>query len=205
MTTGHSFCVGLTGGIGSGKSTVANLFAELGASLVDTDLIAHQLTKAGGKAMPALGKAFGTQIISPDGALDRSCMRQLAFTNPEHRLRLEAILHPMIREEAELQLAAVGGPYAILVVPLLTENPAYQERCNRILVVECREDLQVQRVMARNGMSETEIRRIMSTQAGSAARRQIASEWIDNSGDIGILRLQVKALHDAYLVLATRR
>ena len=205
MAIGRSFCVGLTGGIGSGKSTVANLFAELGASLVDTDLIAHQLTAAGGKAMPALGKAFGEQIIRPDGALDRHCMRQLAFSNPEHRLRLETILHPMIREEAEQQLALANGPYAILVVPLLAENPAYQERCNRILVVECREDLQIQRVMARNGMSESEVRCIMSAQACTDVRRRIASERIDNSGDIGILRLQVKALHDAYLALATRR
>ena len=138
--------------------------------------------------MPALGKAFGAQIIRPDGALDRHCMRQLAFTNPEHRLRLEAILHPMISEEAEQQLAVANGPYAILVVPLLAENPTYQERCNRILVVECREDLQVQRVMARNGIPESEIRRIMSTQVSSEVRGQIANERIDNSSSIEMLR-----------------
>jgi len=165
-----AFIVGLTGGIGSGKSTVADLFVEQGAALVDTDAIAHELTAADGAAMPALRAEFGREVAAADGALDRSRMRRLAFADPAVRWRLEGILHPMIRELAGERCRQAVSPYVILAVPLLVESGTYRQRCDRVVVVDCPESLQISRVMARSGLSEGEVRAIMASQASRDER-----------------------------------
>lgn len=196
------FVVGLTGGIGSGKSTVADAFVELGAALVDTDAIAHELTAAGGAAMPALIAAFGPAIADPAGALDRAAMRRLAFADPGVRQRLEGILHPLIRELSAARCRAASAPYVILAVPLLVESGSYRERCQRILVVDCPESLQIARVMARNGISEAEVRAILAAQASREARLAIADDVVVNDGERTILYRAVADLHAKYLTLA---
>lgn len=193
------FVVGLTGGIGSGKSAVAVLFAELGADIVDTDAIAHQLTGRGGAAIEPIRAAFGGSVITPDGALDRPAMRRLVFSDPAAKQRLEAILHPMIRVEADLRCVSAQGAYVILVVPLLVETGSYRGRVDRILVVDCAEETQIARTMARSGLSEAEVRSIMAVQAGREARLAAADDVIDNDGDLEALRAQAEALHLRYL------
>jgi dephospho-CoA kinase len=193
------FVVGLTGGIGSGKSAVAALFAELGADIVDTDAIAHQLTGRGGAAIEPIRAAFGGSVITPEGALDRAAMRRLVFSDPAAKQRLEAILHPMIRGEADLRCVSAQGAYVILVVPLLVETGSYRGRVDRILVVDCAEETQVARTMARSGLSEADVRSIIAVQAGREARLAAADDVIDNDGDLDALRVQVEALHRRYL------
>ncbi|MBI2306068.1 MAG: dephospho-CoA kinase [Rhodocyclales bacterium] len=193
------YVVGLTGGIGSGKSTVAGLFVAHGAALVDTDAVAHALTAPGGAAMPALRAAFGDAVVRADGALDRAAMRARVFTEPAAKARLEGILHPLIRAEADRQVHATSAPYVILAVPLLVESGSYGERCDRILVVDCAEATQLARVVARNGMSEAEVRAIMATQVTRAARLAAADDVIDNDGPPDSLPAQVDRLHRAYL------
>jgi len=196
------FVVGLTGGVGSGKSTVANLFVEQGASLDDTDLIAHQLTAAGDAAIPALVDEFGGGIVSSVGALDRTQMRQMVFADASVRRRLEAILHPLIRQEADRQCLAAPTPYVLLAVPLLVESGNYRQRCDRILVVDCPESLQIERVVARNALSVTEVERILAAQASRAQRLEIADDVVCNDGEQSALLPQVLALHACYLKLA---
>lgn len=193
------FVVGLTGGIGSGKSAVAALFAELGADVVDTDAIAHELTGRGGAAIGPIREAFGDSVITPEGALDRPAMRRLVFSEPAAKRRLEAILHPMIRGEADLRCVSAQGTYVVLVVPLLVETGSYRGRVHRILVVDCAEATQVARTMARSGLSEAEVRSIMAVQAGREARLAAADDLIDNDGGLDALRAQVEALHRRYL------
>jgi dephospho-CoA kinase len=199
------YVVGLTGGIGSGKSAAAAIFAGLGAAVVDTDAIAHELTAAGGAAMPALCAAFGDAIATPAGALDRARMRQLAFDDPGVRARLEGILHPLIRTLSAERCRAAGTPYVILAVPLLVESGTYRERCDRIAVVDCPEAVQVARVMARNGMAETEVCAIMAAQATRDQRLAAADDVIDNSGTPSQLGARVAELHGRYLGLAAAK
>ena len=196
------FVVGLTGGIGSGKSAAADCFAAHGIAVVDTDAIAHRLTAAGGAAMPALIAEFGSEIANIDGALDRACMRRLVFADPEARGRLEGILHPMIREHAAADCRAATSPYVILAVPLLVESGTYRERCRRIVVVDCPESLQISRVMTRNGLPEAEVRAIMAAQATRAQRLAAADDVVTNDGDLAHLEAQVIELHRKYLQLA---
>ena len=198
------FVVGLTGGIGSGKSAAANCFAALGVGVVDTDAIAHELTAAGGAAMPALVAAFGADVAMADGALDRSRMRRLVFADPTARGRLEAILHPLIRTLSAERCRLAGSPYVILAVPLLVESGSYRERCDRIVAVDCPESLQISRVMARNGLSEAEVRAIMATQASRAERLAVADDVIANDGDLANLEMQVGELHQKYLRLSSQ-
>ena len=193
------FVIGLTGGIGSGKSTVADLFVQRGVTLVDTDAIAHRLTGPGGAAIPALQKAFGEPLLRADGGLDRAAMRRLVFTDASAKARLEAILHPMIRAESDRQCAAAQSPYVLLAVPLLVESGIYRRRCDRILVVDCDEATQVQRVIARNGMSEQEVRSILSAQATREFRLAAADDVVDNSGAPETLPPIVEKLHQTYL------
>lgn len=193
------FVVGLTGGIGSGKSTVADLFVQRGVALVDTDAIAHALTAPGGAATPALQKAFGESLLRPDGGLDRVAMRRLVFTDATAKARLEAILHPMIRTESDRQCAAAQSPYVVLAVPLLVESGIYRQRCDRILVVDCDEATQVARVIARSGMSEPEVRAILAAQATREARLAAADDVVDNSGAPETLPAIVEKLHQTYL------
>ena len=194
--------IGLTGGIGCGKSTVADLFAARGATLVDTDLIAHAMTAPHGAAMAALAAEFGPAFVTPEGALDRAAMRALVFGDARAKQRLEAILHPLIRAEAERQAAAATGLYVIFVVPLLIESGAWRDRVARILAIDCSEATQVARVMARNGLPEAQVRAIMATQVSRAARLAAADDVIDNDGRIDSLVPQVDALHARYLALA---
>lgn len=193
------FIVGLTGGIGSGKTTVADLFAALGIEVVDTDIIAHQLTAPGGGAMPALAAAFGPEVVRPDGGLDRPAMRRLAFSDPTLRHRLESILHPLIRQEATARCRAAPSSYVILAVPLLVESGNYRERCDRVLVVDCDEAVQVERVMARSALPETEVRAIMAAQASRGERLTAADDVIGNDDGIERLAAQVAGLHRRYL------
>lgn len=195
------YVVGLTGGIGSGKSTVADMFVELGAGLVDTDAIARELTLAGGAAMPALTAEFGRDILAADGAMDRAAMRQMAFADPSVRTRLEGILHPLIRQESTDRCHAAAEPYVILAVPLLVESGSYRERCDRILVVDCPENQQIERVMARNGLSAEEVRAIMTAQATRQQRLAVADDVVLNDADRTKIYGQVKALHSNYLTL----
>jgi dephospho-CoA kinase len=196
------FCVGLTGGIGSGKSSAARIFAELGAAVVDTDDIAHQLTQAGGAAVPAIAAEFGTDYLTAIGALDRARMRHLVFSDPAARERLESILHPLIRAETKARIAAAENPYVIVVVPLLIETGAYETLIQRILAVDCDETLQIQRTMERSRLSETEVRAIMATQVPRARRLAAADDVLNNDADCAALRRGAETLHANYLKLA---
>lgn len=196
------YIVGLTGGIGSGKSAAADHFESLGASVVDTDRIAHELTAPGGAAIGAIRSAFGAAMIASDGSLDRGAMRTLAFERPEARRQLESILHPMIGDESARRCSAAQGAYVILAVPLLIESGTYRERCDRICVVDCPEALQVTRVRARSALAEDQIRAIMAAQASRSQRLAAADDVIDNSGDLSALRAQVEHLHAAYVEAA---
>ena len=202
MDAKRPYIVGLTGGIGSGKSAATAHFAALGACVVDTDLIAHALTAPGGAAIEAIRRTFGADMLTPDGSLDRAAMRALAFQRPAARRQLEAILHPMIRDESARQCREASGPYVVLAVPLLIEAGTYRERCNRICVVDCPEDLQVARVRQRNSLPEEQVRSIMAAQASRAQRLAVADDVIDNSGTLAELEAQVERLHAAYLAAA---
>jgi dephospho-CoA kinase len=197
-----AFSVGLTGGIGCGKSTVADLFAALGATIVDTDVIAHALTAPQGAAMPAIVAEFGPDFAQPDGALDRARMRTLVFSDATARARLEAILHPRIRAATEAAGKAATGAYVIYVVPLLIESGSWRERVTRVLAIDCSEDTQVARVMQRSHLSADEVRAIMATQVTRARRLAEADDVVDNDAGLEALRAQVQALHERYLALS---
>ena len=199
------YVVGLTGGIGSGKSTVADLFGERGIVLVDTDAIAHELTGPAGAGMPALLAEFGAGIADRSGALDRAAMRRLVFADASARARLEAILHPMIRQLSAERCRQARSPYVILAVPLLVESGTYRERCDRILVVDCPESLQIERVMKRSGLPESEVQAIISTQATREQRRQIADDTVTNDGALTNLYKVVEALDIKYRTLCTQK
>jgi len=198
------FTVGLTGGIGSGKTAVADLFARRGIAVVDSDEIAHELTRAGGVAIEPIRAAFGPAFIGADGALDRAAMRKLAFGDARGRRQLEAILHPLIGRESARRSERAGSAYVILVVPLLVENGADRSRYSRVLVVDCTEAQQIERVKRRSGLSETEVREILSAQATREKRLALADDVIDNSGSPDALERQVALLHEKYLRLAEK-
>lgn len=197
-----TYCVGVTGGIGSGKSSAAALFAELGAGIIDTDDIAHELTRPGGLAMPAITAAFGTGIVAADGSLDRAAMRKRVFNEPAQRKVLEAILHPLIRAEARDRAVRSTAPYVMLVVPLLLETGGYQDLVRRVLVIDCDESDQIRRTMQRSGLTEEAVRAIMVAQLPRQQRLDRADDVLRNDGDIARLRSQVAPLHDRYLKLA---
>jgi dephospho-CoA kinase len=199
-----SFTVGLTGGIGSGKTTVATQLAALGAAVVDTDEISRRLTGPKGAAIAALVEAFGERYVGADGALDRAAMRSLAFEDPLARARLESILHPAIRAEADAALAASRGPYAVVVVPLLFETRGYRDRATRTLAVDCDESLQVARTTARSGLTEEAVRAIMRTQWPRWRRLQMADDVIWNGGDAQALAPECERLHARYTEMASR-
>ncbi len=196
------WCVGLTGGIGCGKSVVSDLFAARGASIVDTDRIAHELTGTNGAAMPALLAEFGANCAGADGAMDRAWMRALVFAEPAAKTRLEALLHPLIRAAALAGADEATGSYVIFAVPLLIESGNWRERVARVLVIDCPESLQIARVMARNGFTAAQVEAIMATQVSRQARLAQADDVIDNSGDIAQLAPQIDRLHALYLDLA---
>ena len=196
--------VGLTGGIGSGKSTVADRLAALGASVVDTDEVARHLTGPAGAAMEDLRREFGARYVTREGALDRDAMRTLAFEDPQARSRLEAILHPAIRAESDARIAGAAGPYVVVVVPLLFESRGYLDRVVRTLVVDCPEESQVSRTMARSGLAESQVRAIMAAQWPRWRRLQAADDVIWNGGAPEALAAQCERMHRLYADLARK-
>jgi dephospho-CoA kinase len=199
--------IGLTGGIGSGKTRVADMFAERGAAIIDTDLIAHEITAPGGLAIPALVEAFGQACLRADGAMDRDAMRALVFADPSAKARLEGITHPLIRELTTSRAAAIHDAgkhsYLIYVVPLLVESGTWRERVGRVLVVDCSEATQVARVMARNGFTREQVAAIMARQATRTARLACADDVIDNDGPVEALAPQVDRLDQQYRALSS--
>ena len=190
--------IGLTGGIGSGKSTVAAILEGLGATIVDTDAIARRLTQAGGAVMARIGAEFGPAYVGADGSLDRTAMRALAFGDAAARERLEAILHPAIRAQADEALAKAPGAYAIVMVPLLYETRGYLDRVARVLVVDCPESVQVERTTARSGLASREVRAIMSAQWPRWRRLQMADDVVWNGAGRDALEPQCARLHVLY-------
>lgn len=199
------YCVGLTGGIGSGKSRVADLFADRGVTVIDTDLISRTLTAPGGAAIDAIREVFGPAFITPTGGLDRDKMRARVFSSPEDKARLESLLHPAIREAAIVELADARGDYALLVVPLLVETGAYDALVDRVLVVDCPAELQIERVMKRDRLSREQVEAILAVQASRAERRKRADDIIDNQGDPEALAAKVAALDRLYRAQARQR
>jgi dephospho-CoA kinase len=191
--------IGLTGGIGSGKSLVARCWVDLGATLVDTDAIARSLTAPGGAALPAIAAEFGAGMINADGALDRDAMRQHVFTDPAAKRRLEALLHPMIRAECETQAAASQeAPFVVFDVPLLVESGGWRERVDRVLVVDCEVETQIRRVMQRSGWPRETVQAVIAAQATREARRLQADAVIYNDGG-----MTPDGLHEEVRQLAT--
>jgi dephospho-CoA kinase len=196
------FTVGLTGGIGCGKSRAADLFAELGTTVVDTDEISRELTGPGGGAVPAIEQAFGSAYVQADRSMNRAAMRTVVFGDPEAKAHLEAILHPLIRAKARSLLEQAKSPYAIVVVPLLFETGAYRDVVDRVAVVDCDESRQIARVKARSGLTEDEVRAIMATQIDRKRRLEHADDVLNNDRDLNALRSQVQSLHERYLAMA---
>ena len=197
------FAVGLTGGIGSGKSTVADLFAELGTPVIDTDAIAHQLTEPGGAALGEIRAQFGDAVMHADGTLDRATLRRRIFSDTATRRQLEAILHPLIRQEVERRLDTLVAPYVLIVIPLLVETGGYRDVLNWVLVVDCPEDAQIARVMTRSGLGQDEVTAILAAQAGRAVRLAVSDDVIVNTASPEALRAQVATLHRRYLAFST--
>ncbi len=204
MSASHGHLViGLTGGIGSGKSTVAGLFEAMDARIIDTDVLSRELTQAGGAAIAPIRSAFGDAYLDADGALDRGKMRALVFSDPVAKSRLEAILHPAIRALAGQRLkTATPAPYTLLVVPLLFETQAYQGYLQRTLLVDCPESQQITRTMQRSGMSRDEVQAIMAQQLSRAQRAVLADDILNNDADLSALAGQVAHLHAKYLAIA---
>jgi dephospho-CoA kinase len=193
--------IALTGGIGSGKSSVSAIFKELGAAIIDTDEIAHQLTAPGQPGARAIGAQFGSGYLREDGALDRERMRKLAFADPAAKKNLEAILHPMIRARVDSELMAARAPYVVIVVPLLIETGAYRELARRVLVVDCSEEQQIARVTQRSALAPDAVRAIMASQISRGERLKHADDIIRNETSLAALRAQVGVLHSKYLQL----
>jgi dephospho-CoA kinase len=196
------FTVGLTGGIGSGKTTVAELFAARGACVVDADEISRKLTGPGQAAVGQIVGSFGPQFAAADGSLDRQRMRDLVFSDASARKNLESILHPLIRQESALQLRACNALYAILVVPLLIESGTYRTRTDRVAVVDCDTEIQVRRVMQRSALTRGEVLAIIGSQVSREDRLAAADDVIRNDGDLSALELQIESLHVHYIELA---
>ena len=201
MTTA-AFSVGVTGGVGSGKSTIAAIMAEHGAGIVDADEISHRLTQANGAAIEALRAAFGAEAIAADGSLDRVHMRSRAFSDRSVRVELEALLHPMIRAAMRDRATALmqeGSPYVAFVVPLLVETGNWRTSVSRVLVIDCSEATQIARVCARPELSEATARKIIQTQASRRARLDAADDVLLNEAPLGQIATKVERLHRAYL------
>lgn len=195
--------IGLTGGIGSGKTSVANGFAELGASVIDTDVISRELTASGGAAISAIRSAFGDTMITAQGAMDREKMRELVFSDASQKARLEAILHPAIYTELLHRTKNVSGLYMIYVIPLLVETGRWnQSNLDRILVVDCEEELQIQRVMQRDELSEQMVKAIIAQQATRAQRLAVATDVIQNKTTVAALMPEIDRLHQLYCQLS---
>jgi dephospho-CoA kinase len=198
----HKFSLGLTGGIGSGKTTVANMFAELGASIIDTDVIAHQVSQTGGTAIPFIAKCFGADFINTEGAMDRAKMRDLVFSDTQAKKQLESILHPLIRQQCEIEATTSRGAYPIFVVPLLIESGNWRARVQRILVVDCDQETQIARVIQRNKFERVQVLRILAAQVSREERLAHADDIINSMADLSQVRSEVEILHKKYLNFA---
>jgi dephospho-CoA kinase len=197
-----TFCVGLTGGIGCGKSKAADTFAALGAAVIDTDVISHDLTSPRGAAMDAIATEFGDEFVREDRSLDRAAMRELVFGDPAAKRRLESILHPLIGTEVRTRLSRVAAPYVMVVVPLLLETGSYRDIIDRVLVVDCPEDQQIERTMTRSKLTAEGVRTIIAAQIPRAERLARADDVLANDADIATLEERVRALHERYLRMA---
>lgn len=195
--------IGLTGGIGSGKSTVSTLFAELGVPVIDADVVAREVVKPGEPALDEIAARFGQEILNPDGSLNRTNLRELIFADPQARRDLETILHPRIRSRMAEQLSALETPYALLSIPLLVES-GHAYNLDRVLVVDLPEDQQIQRVCQRDNSSREQTVAILKAQCSRQERLAIADDVIENSGDLAALKEQVLALHQKYLALSAQ-
>lgn len=196
--------IGVTGGLGAGKSTVSQAFARLGVPVIDTDEISRELTAAGGAALPEIRENFGDAVFRPDGSLDRAALRALILADAAAKRQLEGILHPLIRREAGRRLAALQAPYVLVVVPLLLETGTYDTLLDRVLVVDCSEETQLQRALARGGWSEAEIRAMMKNQSGRQDRLARADDVLDTDCDLAELNGRVAALDQKYRRLAAQ-
>lgn len=204
MADGEPLRIGLTGGIASGKSLVADLFAARGVPVIDTDVIARDVVRPGQPALGEIEREFGADVLEPGGGLDRRHLRELIFADEARRRALEAILHPRIRSEAVRRSAAEGGDYQIIVVPLLVESPMRQFM-DRILVVDCSEQTQLERLLARDTETEEQARRILAAQASRETRLGIADDVLENEGTKEEAAAQVERLHRQYLELAKKK
>lgn len=195
--------IGLTGGIASGKSTVADLFADLGVPVIDTDVIAREVVEPGAPALAQVRYEFGDSVFTDDGHFDRAAMRRIIFADDDARRRLESILHPVIQAEAVRQAEAAGGPYQVIVVPLLVKSPL-KDFVDRVLAVDCDEKTQIRRLVARDGESEGQARRMLAAQSSREERLAIADDVVSNDGDLAATEEQVRRLHRKYVEIATR-
>jgi dephospho-CoA kinase len=195
--------IGLTGGIGTGKSTLASLFADLGVPIIDADVLAHELTVPGSTALQAIVDHFGAAILKSDGTLDRSQLARLVFNNQSERLWLEQLLHPRIQKEMLRQLMKLNTPYCIVVIPLLAETKNIHF-LDRVLVIDAPESLQIERVQARNQLSTTQIKAILQSQCSREERAAIADDVIINEGSLDKLKQAVRLLHEKYVRLANQ-
>ena len=194
--------IGLTGGIGSGKTAVSDLLGELGVGIIDTDLISHEITAPGGKAISLIAEAFGDDFIDPQGALNRPKMRALVFEDPNARQVLERVTHPLIQQETAKQaykLLKSGVPYLVFVVPLLVESGSWVKLIDYLVVVDCPEETQIQRVMQRNNMTRPQVENILKAQASRNTRLAAANTVIENQGDLNELNSAVLKLHQQLL------
>ncbi|MCC6916829.1 dephospho-CoA kinase [Nitrosomonas sp.] len=197
-----AFIIGLTGGIGSGKTRAADFFRGLGVDIVDADEVAHGLTHSGGKAITLIRTAFGDHVISEDGSMDRIAMRRLVFSDRTARLKLESILHPLIYQEILHHLSLIRSEYGVLVVPLLLETGNYLKLVNRVLVIDCPESLQISRVMQRSRLSEQAVRDVIAVQCMREERLTQADDVIVNDSSEQYLQQRIQELHQKYLILA---
>ena len=195
--------IGLTGGIGSGKTTVSNLFAELDVPIIDTDKIARELAQPNQPAFIEITKTFGKGILNTKGEIDRKALRSIIFTSEESRLKLERILHPLIQREVQQTISTINSSYCIVVVPLLIESNDYKF-IDRILVIDTPEDLQIQRTVTRDQVTESQVREILDAQVDRKTRLKAANDIINNDGDLDSLKKQVEELHQSYLLLAEK-
>ncbi|BCO12043.1 dephospho-CoA kinase [Aeromonas hydrophila] len=199
------YVVAITGGIGSGKTTVANQFAELGIEVVDADVIAREVVEPGTPALAAIAAHFGSEVITPDGQLDRRRLRERVFTDPQTKGWLNALLHPLIRTEMQRQCAAARSPYCLLVVPLLVEN-RLTALANRVLVIDVDEATQIERTCRRDGVSREQAQAILAAQASRAERLAAADDVLDNqNGTPEAIKSRILALHETYLAFASQQ
>jgi dephospho-CoA kinase len=200
--TSDVFRVALTGGIASGKSTVADMFGALGATLIDTDVIAREVVAEGSPGLASVAATFGEEVLDKAGNLDRRALRHIVFSDDSKRQELEEILHPLIRAETERQMQTAGGPYQLVVVPLLVESPL-KDKVDRVLVVDCSEQCQLERLLARDIEAEAQAKRMIAAQSSRDERLALADDVISNDASMEQTRAQVSELHRVYLELAS--